>query len=99
MGGLTNKELQALISWARSGSRRIRVRLRGCRYSVGIDRYVRAVDPSGRVVPWGTAFGTRAPYDVLSSFEVEEVRVEEGGEEKKLGSLEELLRYAGIRKP
>ncbi|MCD6358133.1 MAG: hypothetical protein J7L75_06115 [Thermoproteales archaeon] len=97
MGGLTHKELQALISWTRSGSRRVRIRLRGCRYSVSIGRYIRAVDPAGRVIPWGTAFGTRAPHAVLSSFKVEEVIVEEGGGEKRFGSLEELLRYAGLR--
>ncbi|RLF06244.1 MAG: hypothetical protein DRK00_02155 [Thermoprotei archaeon] len=97
MGGLTYRELQALVSWARSGSRRVRIRLSGYRYSISISRYIRAVDPSGRVIPWGTAFGTRAPHDVLSSFKVEEVVVEEGGEEKSFKSLEELLRYAGIR--
>jgi len=95
---VTKRDVEELVSWARSTSRRIRVRFRGYRYAVVIGRYVEAADPSGRTVPWATAFGSRAPHDVLSSLPVEGVLVEEGGSTRSFASIDELLAYAGIRR-
>lgn len=95
---VTKKELEELVSWTRSTARRVRVRFRGYRYMVVVGRYVEAADPSGRVVPWISAFGSRAPHDVLSSLPVEEVLVEEGGAIKTFASIEELLAYVGIKR-
>jgi hypothetical protein len=95
---VTRRDVEELVSWARLTSRRVRVRFRGYRYMVVIGRYVEAADLSGRTVPWATAFGSRAPHDVLSSLPVEEVVVEEGGSTRSFTSVEELLAYAGIRR-
>jgi hypothetical protein len=95
---VTKKELEELVSWVRSSSRRVRVRFRGYRYTVVIGRYVEAADPSGRIVPWISAFGSRAPHDVLSTLPVEEILVEEGGALRTFASIEELLAYAGIKR-
>ncbi len=96
---VTKRDVEELVAWARLTSRRIRVRFRGYRYAVVIGRYVEAADLSGRTVPWTVAFGSRAPHDVLSSFPVEKVLVEEGESTKSFASIDELLAYAGIRRP
>lgn len=95
---ITRRELEELVSWARSTSRRIRVRFKGYRYMVVISRYVEALDPSGRVVPWTAAFGSRAPHDVLSSLPIEEIVVEGGGASRSFTSMGDLLAYAGVRR-
>ena len=98
--GISRRELEELIEWTRSGSRRIRIRFKGYRYSVVIDRFVKAVDRQGRGVSWPTAFGTRSPYDVISSFKIEEVVLEGGEQPKRFGSLRELLEYVhGSKSP
>lgn len=94
---ITRSELESLVSWVRSASRRVRVYFTGYRYVLTIGRYVEATDASGRTVPWATAFGSKAPHDVLSSFKVERVVLEEEGSTKTFSSVEELLKYAGIR--
>ena len=98
--GISRRELEEIIEWTRSGSRRIRIRFKGYRYSVVIDRFVKAVDRQGRGVSWPTAFGTRSPYDTISSFRIEEVVLESGGQTERFSSLRELLEYVrGSRTP
>ncbi|MCS7104151.1 MAG: hypothetical protein NZ954_01110 [Thermofilaceae archaeon] len=93
---ISQKELEEIVLWARAGSRRVKVKFKGYRYMVSISRYVEALDPSGRVIAWTTAFGSRSPQDVLSSLPVESIIVEEG-EQKTFTTLEDLLKYAKIR--
>lgn len=94
---ITRSELESLVSWVRSASRRVRVYFRGYKYVLTVSRYVEATDISGRPVPWATAFGSKAPHDVLSSFKIERVVLEEEGYAKTFNSIEELLKHAGIR--
>ncbi|MEM1508532.1 MAG: hypothetical protein QXY49_04630 [Thermofilaceae archaeon] len=94
---ITRSELESLVSWARSASRKVRVYFRGYKYVLTVSRYVEATDISGRAVPWATAFGSKAPHDVLSSFKIERVVLEEEGHTKTFNSIEELLKHAGIR--
>jgi len=94
---ITARELEELVSWAREGGKRIRIRFRGFRYAVVIGRYVEAVDAMDRRVPWQAAFGPRPPHEVLSSLPVEEVTVvERDGTLRTFPRLADLLRYAGI---
>ncbi|MEM0226723.1 MAG: hypothetical protein QXF46_07575 [Thermofilaceae archaeon] len=95
---LTQRELEALVNWARSGSRRVRIKFKGLKYSVLISRYVEAVDAAGRRVPWQVAFGSRPPHDVLSSFSIEEIAVDEAGSSKTFATMSDLLKHAGIRR-
>lgn len=95
---LTPRELEGLVTWARSGSRRVRIRFRGLRYSVMISRYIETIDAAGRRVPWQVAFGSRPPHDILSSFFIEEIVVDEAGSSKTFATLSDLLKYAGIRR-
>lgn len=98
MGAIARKELEELVAWARSGSRKVRVKFKGYRYSLLISRYIGAVDATGRAVPWTLAFGSRSPHDVLSSLPVERVVVDEPGSTAVFNSLEELLKRAGVRR-
>lgn len=95
---LTQRELESLVNWTRAGSRRVRIRFKGLRYAVVIGRYVEAVDATGRRVPWHVAFGSRPPHDVLSSFPIEEIVVDESGSSTTFATLSDLLKHAGIRR-
>ncbi|RLE71194.1 MAG: hypothetical protein DRJ43_00170 [Thermoprotei archaeon] len=97
VASITYRELEKLVSWTRSTSRRIRIYLEGYRYLISIGRYIRAEDLSGREVSWRTAFGLRPPHDVISSFKIRRIVVEEEGISKEFTSMNELLEYAGIR--
>lgn len=95
---ITARELEEVVSWARAGSRRVRVKFKGYRYSVLISRYVEVVDAIGRKVPWQAAFGSRPPHDVLSTLPIEEIRVEEPDSTRAFASLDDLLKLAGVRR-
>jgi len=97
VASITYRELEKLVSWTRSTSRRVRIYLEGYRYLVSIGRYIRAEDLSGREVSWRAAFGLRSPHDVISSFRVRKIVVEEEGVSREFTSVNELLEYAGIR--
>lgn len=95
---ITPRELEDLVSWARAGPRRIRVKFKGYRFMLVIGRYVEAVDAAEKKIAWHVAFGSRPPHDVLSSLPIEEIVVEEAGLSKSFPSLTELLKYAGIKR-
>lgn len=89
---VTTKEAEKLLEWARKNGARIEISFKETSHKLRIDSMYRAVDPSGNVVPWTRAFGTKSPADVLSSFTVKRVVVSLRGVEEEYGSLSELLR-------
>lgn len=92
---VTTKELEKLLEWTRSSGAHVEISFKETAYKLRVNTMYRAVDPSGSVVPWTRAFGTKAPVDVINSFSVKRILVNVRGKEEEYRSLSELLRIVG----
>ncbi|ABL77760.1 hypothetical protein [Thermofilum pendens] len=82
--------VEKILEWARNTNSTVEFFFENSPYRIRIDKLIRAVDPSGNIVPWTRAFGVKKPADVLATFHVKKIVVKKEGEEKELRSLEEL---------
>ncbi|MEM4761766.1 MAG: hypothetical protein QW230_02185 [Thermofilum sp.] len=92
---VTTKELEKLLEWTRRKGARVEISFKETAYKLRVNTMYRAVDPSGDVVPWTRAFGTKAPVDVLNSLSVKRILVNVRGKEEEYRSLNDLLRAIG----
>ncbi|GGP21818.1 hypothetical protein GCM10007981_15170 [Thermocladium modestius] len=89
---VTLRELEELVQRSRRYDLKIRVRFKGTKYSVLIDKEIRALDEAGKAMSWSKAFPL-APHQALTNYPLDSVQVECGDEVIWSGkSMSELLK-------
>lgn len=89
---VTTRELEKLLEWTRNTGASVEISFKETAFKLRVNTMYRAVDPTGNVVPWTRAFGTKAPVDVLNSFSVKRVLVSLKGKEEQYNSVDDLIR-------
>ena len=80
---LSEDEVRRLTRWAKHIGAKVVFCLEDYKFNLVVGKFIHAEDKEGREVPWVRAFGSKMPWDVLSSFKVKEVRVKVKGTEKR----------------
>ena len=89
---VTLRELEELVQRSRRYDLKIRIKFKGTKYSVLIDKEIRALDEMGNPTSWSKAFPL-APHQALTNYPLDSVQVECGGEVIWSGeSMSELLK-------
>jgi len=87
---VTLREIELILSTTRRTGARVLVKLRGSKYSIAMDRELRAVDQEGKSVPWGSAFPT-APQQVIEAYGIKEIEIQCGGQRIHVTDWKSLL--------
>lgn len=86
--------MKELYVMAKDKNLKIRFFFKNLRYILCIDGLIRARDKNFNIVSWSLAFGTRTPYDVLQTFKIEKIEVEESsGNMRVFERFDELLSW------
>jgi hypothetical protein len=84
--------LDKVLDWTRRTNSLVEFFFNETPYRVRIDKFIRAEDVSGNIVPWSKAFGTKKPIDVFLTFHVKRILVKREGKEENYSNLEEFLK-------
>ena len=90
---LSHADFMYIYKRARELGARVTFVLERSRYRLVINRFIHPRDDHDRRMPWGEAFGTKLPHDVINTFGVKEVIVKLEDRELRFESLKDFLRW------
>lgn len=68
--------LQEIYMIAKDKNLKVRFFLKGVRYILCINGFIKARDKNFNIVPWPLAFGSKTPYNILQTMNIEKIEVE-----------------------
>ncbi|MEM2136449.1 MAG: hypothetical protein QXI93_00635 [Candidatus Methanomethylicia archaeon] len=81
MVNITKEEFQRIYDNIKKLNAKALFYFRGIKYVICMNKLIKSIDKNFNVVPWSISFGSKSPYEVLSSFHIEKIEVEIGGKE------------------
>lgn len=92
---VTFSDLERVLEWARATNRRVLIYFCRHPYVLAVDNLIHAETRDGKRAPWFRAFGPKQPHQVLLSYKVEAIVIEDSrGSRRELPGLRELLEIA-----